>query len=212
MVTLLAGAVGSATVATAQSSEFSVMTITESLDVGGTILAPGTYHIKVVPLQTNRNMLQVKSVDRSELYVTVLSINHPRLEARPATEYVYYPAASGLPKALRTWYPAEVGSGGHDIVYPGDRAAELAARVKEPVPAYRLAGPVTEEQLRTVEVAPIAWTETPAVATSPAPPPPVLVAENKLPSTASSFPLLAGLGFLALGGAASLRLIGRPVA
>ncbi len=212
MVTVLAGAGGSATIATAQSAEFSTMTVTEPLDVGGTVLQPGAYLIKVVPLQTNRNMLQVKSVDRSELYLTVLSINHPRLEGRAETEYVYYPAASGLPKALRTWYPADVGSGGHDIVYPGDRAAELAARVKEPVPAYRLAGPATEEQLKTVEVAPIRWTETPAVATSPAPPPPVLVAENKLPATASSFPLLAGLGLLALGGAASLRLIGRPVA
>lgn len=83
--------------------------------------------------------------------------------------------------------------------------------VKEPVPAYRLAGPVTEEQLKTVEVAPMRWNETPAPATSPAPPPPVLVAENKLPLTASSFPLLAGLGLLALGGAAGLRLIGRPI-
>lgn len=212
MATLLVGAGGSATVAKAQSSEFSIMTITEPLDVGGTILQPGTYRIKVVPLQTNRNMLQVKSVDRSELYVTVLSINHPRLEGRPETEYVYYPAASGLPMALRTWYPADKGSGGHDIVYPGDRAAELAARVKEPVPAYRAAGPVTEEQLKTVEVAPMRWNETPALATSPVAPPPVKVAENKLPATASSFPLLAGLGLLALGGAASLRLIGRPVA
>ena len=208
MFTVLAGAGGSAMVATAQSSEYSIMTVTEPLDVGGTILQPGAYRIKVVPLQTNRNMLQVKSVDRSELYLTVLSINHPRLEGRPETEYVYYPAASGLPKALRTWYPAEVGSGGHDIVYPGDRAAELAARVKEPVPAYRLAGPVTEERLKTVDVTPMRWSETPAVTTSPAPPPPVKVAESKLPNTASSFPLLAGLGLVALGTAASLRLIG----
>jgi len=212
MATLLVGAGGSATVAMAQSSEFSVMTITEPLDVGGTVLPPGTYRIKVAPLQTNRNLLQVKSVDRSEFYLNVLSINHPRLEGRPETEYVYYPAAPGLPKALRTWYPADVGSGGHDIVYPGDRAAELAARVKEPVPSYRLAGPVTEEQLRTVDVAPMRWNETPAVATSPAPPPPVRVAKNELPRTASSFPLLAGLGLLALGGAAGLRLIGRLVA
>jgi hypothetical protein len=106
-----------------------------------------------------------------------------------------------------------VGSGGHDIVYPGERAAELAARVKEPVPAYRMAGPVTEDQLKTVEVAPIRWNETPAAVKDPvpAPRPPVLVAENKLPRTASSFPLLAGLGFVALGGAASLRLIGRRI-
>lgn len=214
MATVLVGAGGSATVATAQSSEFSIMTITEPLDVGGTVLQPGAYRIKVVPLQTNRNMLQVKSVDRSELYLTVLSINHPRLEGRTETEYVYYPAAPGLPKALRTWYPAEVGSGGHDIVYPGDRAAELAARVKEPVPAYKLAGPVTEDQLKTVEVAPVRWNEAPTVVNvpAPAPPPPVKTAEKKLPNTASSLPLLAGLGFLALGGAASLRLIGRRTA
>lgn len=208
MVTALAGAGISATVASAQSSEFSMMTVTEPLDVGGTVLQPGMYRIKVVPLQTNRNMLQVNSVDKKELFLTVLSINHPRLEARPETEYVFYPAAAGLPKALRTWYPADKGSGGHDIVYPGDRAAELAARVKEPVPAYRLVGPVTEEQLKTVEIAPVRWNETPVVVAENELP----RTENKLPRTASSFPLLAGLGLLALGGAASLRLIGRTIA
>ncbi len=215
LVTALVVAGAPAPVATAQSVEASLMTVTEPLDVGGTILQPGSYRIKVVPLQTNRNMLQVRSVDRTEVFTTVLSINHPRLEGKAETEYVYYPAVPGFPKALRTWYPAEVGSGGHDIVYPGDRAAELAARVKEPVPAYTIAGPVTEEKLKTVEIAPVKWEEKKVVATVPAPaPPPVLVAEKKekkLPRTASSFPLLAGLGFLALG-AASLLLIGRRIA
>ncbi len=119
-----------------------------------------------------------------------------------------YPAVAGFPKALRTWFPADVGSGGHDVVYPSDRAAELAARVKEPVPAYKIAGPATEENLKTVEVVPVRWEETKVATTVPAPEPPAPPVQRKLPKTASSFPLLAGLGFLALG-AASLLLIGR---
>ena len=212
MFTLLVGAGFLTPVATGQSNETSILEVTEPLDVGGTIIQPGTYRIKVVPLLENRNMLQVRSEDLTKVVATVLSINHPRVEGRPDTHYVYYPAVAGLPKALRTWYPANVGSGGHDVVYPHDRAIELASRVNEPVPAYEAAGPVPEEQMKTIEVKPVYETKTAiAEAPVPPPPPPVRLAENKLPRTASELPLVAGLGLLALGGAASLRLIGRRI-
>ena len=92
-----------------------------------------------------------------------------------------------------------------------------ALAVKEPVPAYVATGPVTTEQLKTVEVTPVAEEKpvvnaaAPAPAQVPAPGPPVLVADNNLPATASVFPLAAGLGLLALAGAAGLHLIGRRI-
>ncbi len=214
LVTTLAGAGLIAHVATGQSVEASIMTVTEPVDVGGTILQPGTYRIKVVPLQENRDMLQVRSVDKSEVFATVLSTNHPRMEKRVKSHFVYYPATAELPMALRTWYPANVGSGGHDIVYPRDRALELARRVQEPVPAYEAAGPVTEELLKTVAVQPV-YEERTGAAVAPAPAPPVQVAEKqerRMPRTASQVPLAAGMGLLALVGAAALgRLVHRIV-
>jgi hypothetical protein len=209
MFTLLAGAALTAPVATAQSNENAFMEVSERMDVGGTILEPGQYRITVVPLQENRNMLQVRNEDGSVVYATVLSINHPSMEKLAVSRFDLYATPVGALKALRTWFPAEVTSGGHDVVYPRERALELARLVREPVPAYVAEAPVTPEKLRVVEVKPVVVQ---AVAQAPAPPPPpVLLAEARLPATASRFPLVAGLGLLALVGAAGLTVIGRRI-
>src|SRR5512140_2033473 len=112
----------------------SELIFTEPVDVGGTILQAGTYRIEVVRLDENRNMLQVKSEDHMKLYTTVLSVPHDTVagEVMPETRFVYFPAAAGLPRVLRTWYEQDR-SRGHDIVYPKARALELAATLKQPI-------------------------------------------------------------------------------
>ena len=181
----------------------------ESLNVGGTILAPGTYRIEVVKLDDNRNMLQVKSVDGMTLFATVLSIPHATVaaEVMPETRFVYYPAAAGLPRALRTWYE-EGRSSGHDIVYPKGRALELAATLNQPV--YAIPADTKEAEYVTVPVVIVTpeKQEKPYVFARKVEPP-VQVAEAKpveeLPRTASHVPLVGLLGLLAVAGALGLR-------
>jgi len=58
------------------TSEQSSFNLTQPLDVGGTVLQPGDYQIKVVPLSGNRDMLQVTNADGTKVITTLLSIPH----------------------------------------------------------------------------------------------------------------------------------------
>ena len=185
--------------------EKSVFTITERLDVGGTILEPGTYRIKVHKRTSDRHTLQVVNPEDNKVFVTVLAIPHPIREQDviPESRFVYYPATGTQPRALRTWFGNDI-QFGHDIAYPKRRAAELVAVVKEPV--VFIPDEAKEAEFDTVPLKPY-------VADSPAPaaaPPVSRVAETRpatLPRTASNVPLLGLLGALVLGAAASLRLL-----
>jgi len=203
-------------------------TLTEQLDVGGTILQPGDYQIRVVRLQGNRNMLRVLTGDGTKLLTTVLSIPHPEGPGGvqiPASRYILYPARAGQVTALRTWFAANTpGLGGHDIVYPKQRALELAALVNEPVVATTVE--VKEPEFQTVPlvlVTPQKEVKPYEVAMAPKPPVPEAapvqpavavekpVHHKRLPKTASGVPLYAGLGFLALLGALGLGVLARRV-
>jgi hypothetical protein len=203
-VTLLG--VATAPVAQAQSErENSTFTVTEQVDVGGFTLEPGTYLVKVVMLESNRNMIQVTNEDQSKVFATVLCTPHVIVpgEAAPTSRYVYYTAVPGQRKALRTWFARDT-SNGQDIVYHKQRAMEIAVAAKEPVIA--IPDEVKEAEFKTAPLAIV----TPEKQVKPYEPP-TLVAEaappKPLPRTASHVPLFAALGLLSLGGALGLRAL-----
>jgi hypothetical protein len=217
----------------AQTAETSIFTLTEPLDVGGTILQPGDYRINVVPLLANRNMLQVSSADQTKMFATVLSIPHPEgpgVVKIPESRYIYYPATANHIRALRTWFAAETpGLGGHDVVYTRERAMELAAVVKEPVVAvadevkvadYKTAPlyvVTPEKEVKPYEAVTAQKEPAPVLAPPVVAEPPVKAAEKpvhhkRLPGTASDVPLYAGLGVLSLLGALGLGVLARRVA
>lgn len=195
-------------------------TIDEPTLVGETVLQPGTYRVEVVARPENRNIVRVLSTDGQTLYTTVLTIPHTLDpdEERPSSMFVFYPAAPGEPRALRTWYPANPPSGdGHDIVYDADHARALAARSKTRVVAYPATVETadlgtTELQVVTpearVETYVVPETRTTIVETKPVETEPVMVAETRteLPQTAGNTPLLALLGLLAIAGAFAIRV------
>ncbi len=198
--------VASTPVANAQSDrENSTFTVTEPVDVGGFTLQPGTYLIKVVMLASNRNTIQVTNVEQTKVFANVLATPHPIRadEVVPSSRYIYYATAPGQLKALRTWFARDT-SNGQDIVYPKQRAMELAAAAKEPVIAIPDA--VKEAEYKTVPLTVV----TPEQQVKPyeAPAPPVVTEarpHKRLPKTASHVPLFAALGLLSLGGALGLR-------
>ena len=195
--------------------ENSTFMITDRLEVGSFTLEPGTYLIRVVMLSSDRETIQVTNVEQSKVFATVLATPHPIRagESIPQSRYVYYAAAPGQNRALRTWFGRDT-TKGHDIVYPKRRAMELAVAAKEPV----IAAP-DEVQEAEYKVAPLEVV-TPDQKVLPfgtqyEVPPPVVVAEARpaeLPKTASRVPLFALLGLLSLGGAFGLRALANRMA
>src|SRR5687767_14732613 len=138
----------------AQTPEASILPVNEPLDVGGTILQPGTYVIKVLRSQTDRNKVQITSEKGDKIFATVLTVPHTLEpgEEIPNTTFVFYPAGEGSPRALRTWfakYP-DASQGGHDIIYDETRARQLARIASSRVVSYPVATTVEQRDTATL--------------------------------------------------------------
>lgn len=199
----------------AQIEETSTLPVTEPLDVGGTILQPGTYTISVLKRGDDNRVVVLDQ--QGNAVASVLTIPHqlePNEEV-PNTTFVYFPAGEGMPRALRTWYPPDPASRvGRDIVYEGNRARQLARLANSNVPAYE--GELTDTTtVTTVEPVIVAETPAPAPVYVPPPPAPAPVVEApmtsaaqepvEMPRTAGELPLVALLGLFSIAAAVGLR-------
>jgi len=220
----------------AQTPEASLLPINEPLDVGGTILQPGTYLIRVLPSNADRNKVQITSEDRKTLYATLLTVPHALEpdEEVPNTVFVFYPAGEGMPRALRTWFAENpsASQGGHDIVYEQSRAQQLARLSSSRVVSY------SSTEVANLDTAPLqivtpestfetyttpapVITETTTTTTLVETPTPMMSSETEttvqttetqpmeMPNTASNTPLLALLGMASLAGAVAFRMARR---
>lgn len=208
----------SASAAFAQTPEVSTLPVDEPLDVGGTILQPGTYVLKVIPTLGDRNRVQVTSVDGTKIYATVLTVPHDLEpdEEIPNTRLVFFPAGDGSPRALRTWFPPNTAmEAGHDFVYEESRARQLARLANEPVVTYR--GDVTDDtELQVItpqETFEVYTPPAPAPEPVPAPAPQIssapadTTADIEMPQTAGKVPMIALLGLMAFAAAAFVRFV-----
>lgn len=204
---LLLVAMGPAALAQTFKEHRSTLTVVEPIEVPGKVLDPGTYVIKVVETQNNRNIVQVTDVEEKTVFAMAIATPHVGLTAPPNTTFIYYPTSGGAAtRTLRTWF-APNDRYGQDLVYPRARALELARIAKEPVRSYEIVGnatPLTQRQLETIEVRDV--TDDSVAEPARAAEPSSVIASNRLPATASDLPTLGALGILALGAAGALRL------
>jgi hypothetical protein len=214
-----------ATIASADTyNEKTTITFSGPVEIPGVhlkgwgVLPAGTYVFKLVDSQSDRHIVQIFSADEKTVYATILAIPNYRLNVTGKTVITFRERPAGQPEALRAWfYPGK--NWGEEFVYPKTVAieiakstgtavlftpAELPIEVEEPI---KPADEVVVAQLRVVPVQAIQPTgvevELAQVVTPP--PPAELLASSALPATASSLPLIALLGLLALGGAFALR-------
>jgi hypothetical protein len=191
----------------------STLTITTPLEVPGAILEPGTYVVKQVEMQNNRNVVTFTSADEKKIFATTIATPHEAGEDPHHSTFVFYPVPEGSTKVLRTWFAAG-DRYGQDFVYSAERAAALRQTTSAEVPA------MTAEQSREIAdrmkpAAVVADNEPSRPAASAAdseyvaPASMTADATTDLPKTASRTPLLLAAGFLALGVATSLRFVGR---
>jgi hypothetical protein len=203
--------------ALAQTMEQSTLPVTEPLDVGGTILQPGTYHIRVLGNGSDRDRVVITNLDGTKTYTTVLTVPHPLEpnEEIPNATFIYYPAGEGAPAALRTWFAGNPPTlRGRDIVYDESRARQLARLASSDVVFYPPQTPIETATLQVVtpqaEVETYVAPVTPVITETPAP----MVSgttetesdtDVDMPETASRLPMLALLGLLSILGAVAIR-------
>jgi hypothetical protein len=196
---------------------------------GWGVLPAGTYVFKLVNSSSDRHIVQIFNKDETQVYATILAIPNYRLKSTDKTVITFNEGVKGSPEALRAWfYPGA--NWGEEFVYPKAKAVELAKVANLPVLAVTTELKVEVEKPEELEVAAVLQ-KAPVVAVRPtgevvelaqvvqtapttaaaAPPPaaPVQLALNKLPDTASTLPLIALCGLLALGAGLTLRTISK---
>ena len=183
---------------------------------GWGVLPAGTYVFKILDSQSDRHIVQIFNKDETTIYATILAIPNYRLRATDKTVITFRERPAGQPEALRAWfYPGR--NWGEEFVYPKAKAIELAKATNTPVlftpaeipvevaePVKSVEEPVVVE-LKRAPIMAIKPTGEEVQLAEVVTPPPAEIAET-LPSTASSMPLLALFGVLALGGALAIRM------
>ncbi len=165
--------------------------LAEPTEVPGMTLEPGKYMIKVIDLWETRMIVQVTNAEQSKVFATVVAIPNYRTKSTGEGEFTYFQRAEGHPQALKSWfYPAN--NYGVEFVYPKAEAIRIAQAAKEPV--YATESPKVDVREKVVVLTPELKEE------------PVMVAEIKLPRTASNVSLLAMIGLAAIAVASFLRL------
>jgi hypothetical protein len=221
----LTGAVFSPSAKAGEANRKTVMTFSAPVEIPGVhlkgwgVLPAGTYVFKIMDSQSDRHIVQIFNQDETIVYATILAVPNYRLKPTDKTVVTFRERPAGEPEALRAWfYPGE--NYGEEFVYPKAKAVELAKTVNAVVLFTAAEIPVEVEQpIKTADEPVVAQLkEAPVMAIKPTGeevelaavvtplPADELVAQATLPATASTMPLIALLGLLALGGAVVLRV------
>jgi LPXTG-motif cell wall-anchored protein len=187
------------------------LTFNDPVEVPGTVLPAGTYWFTLADSQSDRNIVQIWSADRTHLVTTILAIPDYRQQTPDKTIINFDERPSGSPEAIHAWfYPGD--NYGQEFVYPKTRATQLARQANRPVLTMPDQPPSEIKIVPVSAVAPsgeeVALAE--VVATNP--PLPQEAPPSSLPQTGSDVPLLALLGALALTGAGLFRVVAQNLA
>jgi len=212
----------------AQTADYQTyFTFSGPVTLPGTTLPAGKYLFRLADPNTSRKVINVLTADGKKSVAMLTTIPN-RLNKAPNDPEVRFMETSGnTPPPIKTWwYPGN--SIGYEFIYPRKQALELAKVVNEPVLTTKsetnefksadlarvepsgepVAAPVNEnpapaevtgraQRGEVVTSAPQPETRTAQADTRPAQPE-TRVARTELPRTASSRPLIALLGGMAL--------------
>jgi hypothetical protein len=201
-----------------------VVTFSEPIEIPGNVILPaGTYFFKLLNQDSGRWVVQIFNENQTKTFATLITIEDFRYHPTNQVVMNFTEREAGAPPAIKEWFfPGE--KQGRAFVYGKKRAIELAKVVNEPV----LATPVEI----TVDTPVVAIVAAPVVAVTPAgeevavatvvaapepepvpaaveatPAPEAAITDLPLPHTASSTPLIALGGLLALTAAFTLIAI-----
>lgn len=212
-----------------------IVTFSGPVEIPGRVLSPGTYVFKLADSQADRNIVQVYGKNEQHFYGTYLTIPDYRLRLTGKPVINFEERAAGSPEAVKAWfYPGD--NYGHEFVYPKTKALALAKANNTAVPSMADNMTANTQNNATEMNAPSvqALKNTPLKAQQPSqqeveitevfpaqnPNPPAQSNNNtanntqsnsnahtaRMPHTASPLPLIALMGLISLGAAASFRI------
>jgi hypothetical protein len=198
-----------------QWNQKTVFTFSGPVAVPGQVLPAGTYVFKLADSASNRHIVQVFNKDENHVLGTFLAIPDYRLRPTSKPLIKFHERPAGEPQAIKAWYyPGR--TYGHELVYPKQKAVELAQLNNTPVPA--MATELTPDMVKpdvetsapevmALVIAPLvverpSGAEAPVETVFPATPD----APAELPATGSSLPLIGMLGLLSGAAAFGLRV------
>ena len=110
------------------------VTVTEPMQVPGTVLAPGEYVFRLNDSNANRHIVQIFDKDETKLITTIQAIPNARLTPTDQGIMTYEERPIGQPVALEAWfYSGE--TLGQQFVYPKSKAEELSRLNRVQVPS-----------------------------------------------------------------------------
>lgn len=103
----------------AQADEWNkktIVTLSDSLEVLGTVLQPGTYVFQLADSPSDRHIVQIWTEDGQYLITTILAVPAYRVEVTDRSVFELDERPVGAPMALRKWfYPGD--NSGQEFVY-----------------------------------------------------------------------------------------------
>jgi hypothetical protein len=203
-----------------------ILTVNQPIQIRETYLPAGQYVLKLLNSSSDRHIVQIFNSDQSHIINTVLAIPNYRLEPTGKSQFMFWETPPGTAKAMRAWfYPGD--NFGQEFPYPKHLTQLETASVAAPpapAPIPETAAPRRDETPVMPPSQPQAMTQEPqrdretdmAQATPPPTPAPAVQppapqpepAPERLPKTATLYPVigLAGLVSLALYGLLRLKL------
>jgi outer membrane biosynthesis protein TonB len=206
----LAAGVGAFRAQADQWDKKTILTVNQPVQIEEYLLQPGTYVMKLLDSQSNRNIVEIFNGDQKHLIGTVMAINNYRLQPTGNSRFMFWETPPGTARAMRAWfYPGD--NFGQEFRYPkhlnvvetaqtttSSTQTEAAAPPppETPAPQPTVAQEPQASREEQVEIAQNNPPPAPAPEAQPAPAP------EQLPKTASLYPLigLSGLFSLAIYG------------
>ena len=107
------------------SDQATTITFSQPVQIPGKVLPAGSYLFKLASSDSDLNIVQIFSADRTVLYATLQTIQTDRPEPTGHTVVALAEQGTGQPDALLKWfYPGrEIGN---EFLYPGHKEKELA--------------------------------------------------------------------------------------
>jgi hypothetical protein len=81
-----------------------IITISQPIDVQGTILPAGKYVLRLQDSSSNRDIVYIFNGEETQLITTVMAIPADRVRTPEKSEFSFYETTPGQPAALHTWF------------------------------------------------------------------------------------------------------------